>query len=139
MTDEANQKHNHPRFINLLESADRQVTHSYPVLLRESDTCTVFCTAYDEGSAGMISTNYTDLRENLKKYMDQVCDNYEPLVITRRGDRSVVMLSEESYNNILENMYIMGDRDYYQSLLRAKEEIEAGRSQLHELIEADDE
>ena len=87
----------------------------------------------------MVSTHYTDLRENLKKYMDQVCDDYEPLIVTRGGDRNVVMLSEESYNNILENMYIMGDRDYYESLLRAKEQIEAGRGQVHELIEVDDE
>ena len=87
----------------------------------------------------MISTHYTDLRENLKMYMDKVCDDYEPLFVTRGGDRNVVMMSEESYNNILENMYIMGDRDYYESLLRAKEQIERGQGQTHELIETNDE
>lgn len=87
----------------------------------------------------MVSTHYTDLRNNLRRYMDQVCDNYEPVTVTRGEGRNVVMLSEESYNNILENMYLMSDRDYYDSLLHAKEQIEGGRGQVHELVEADDE
>lgn len=87
----------------------------------------------------MISTHYTDLRENLKSYMDKVCDDYEPLFVTRGKNRNVVMLSEDSYNNILENMYIMGDRDYYESLLRAKAQIEAGKGKVHDLIEVEDE
>ena len=88
----------------------------------------------------MVSTHYTDLRGNLKKYMDIVCDSYEPVTIARSGEgRNVVMLSEESYNNILENLYIMSDRDYYESLLRAKAQIEAGKGQVHELVEVADE
>ena len=88
----------------------------------------------------MAATHYSDLRKNLKDYMDLVCDDFVPLFVTRKGEgRNVVMLSEENYNNILENMYIMGDRDYYESLLHAKEQVERGEAQHHELIEDADE
>ena len=86
----------------------------------------------------MIATNYSTLRENLKEYMDRVCDDYEPLVVTRKGDRNVVMLSEESYNNILENMYILGNRENYEWLMESKRQLEQGLAAEHELIEVDD-
>lgn len=88
----------------------------------------------------MVTVHYSNLRENLKGYMDRVCDDYEPVTVARKGDdRNVVMLSEESYNNLIENLYLMGDRDYYDSLLRAKEQIERGLGQAHPLAEVDSE
>ena len=85
-----------------------------------------------------MATNYSTLRDNLKGYMDRVCDDYETLVITRKDDRNVVMLSEEAYNNILENMYIFGNRANYEWLMESKRQLEAGLGEVHELIEADD-
>ena len=87
----------------------------------------------------MIATNYSTLRDNLKEYMDRVCDDYDTLVVTRKHDRNVVMISEESYNNMLENMYILGNRENYDRLLEAKRQVEAGLAEVHELIEVDDE
>ncbi|MBE6126487.1 MAG: prevent-host-death protein [Erysipelotrichaceae bacterium] len=57
----------------------------------------------------MIATNYTQVRANLKSYMDHVRNNYEPLIITAK-DGNVVLLSEEEYNNLLENNFIMSNR-----------------------------
>lgn len=54
----------------------------------------------------MIATNYTQARNNLKSYMEHVRDNYEPVIITAK-DGNVVMMSEEEYNNLLENAFIM--------------------------------
>ena len=88
----------------------------------------------------MIATNYSTLRDNLKEYMDRVCDDYDTLVVTRKGeDRNVVMLSEDAYNNILENMYILGNRENYDRLLESKRQVEAGLAEVHELVEVDDE
>ena len=47
----------------------------------------------------MLAVNYTTLRENLKTYMDKVTDDYERIIITRKENKNVVMLSEESYNS----------------------------------------
>ena len=56
----------------------------------------------------MIATNYTQARANLKYYMDKARDNCEPVIITSK-DGNVVLLSEEQYNNLEENMLIMSD------------------------------
>ena len=51
----------------------------------------------------MIAVNYTHLRENMKSYMDDVTDNYETVIVTRKDNKNVVMMSEEGYNNLMEN------------------------------------
>ena len=56
----------------------------------------------------MIATNYTQARANLKSYMNKARDNCEPVIITSK-DGNVVLLSEEQYNNLEENMLIMSD------------------------------
>ncbi|MBQ7242780.1 MAG: type II toxin-antitoxin system prevent-host-death family antitoxin [Bacilli bacterium] len=56
----------------------------------------------------MIATNYTTARNNLKKFMDHARDNYEPVIITGKGGNSVLM-SEEEYNNLMENLFIMSN------------------------------
>ena len=58
----------------------------------------------------MIAANYTDLRGNMKSYFDRVTDECETLVVTRKGENSnVVVISEGQYNNMLENMHLLGD------------------------------
>ena len=58
----------------------------------------------------MIAVNYTHLRENMKSYMDDVTDNYETVIVTRKDNKNVVMMSEEGYNNLMENLHIMEDK-----------------------------
>ena len=56
----------------------------------------------------MIAVNYSNVRANLKSYMDKAKNDYETIVITSK-DGNVVMLSEEEYNNMLENLFIMSN------------------------------
>ena len=49
----------------------------------------------------MLAVNYSNLRDNMKNYMDQVTDDYETMIVTRNNNRNVVILSEESYNNLM--------------------------------------
>mgnify|MGYP000691768995 CR=1 FL=1 len=42
----------------------------------------------------MLAVNYTCLRDNMKRYMDQVTDDYETLIVTRKNNKNVVMMSE---------------------------------------------
>ena len=48
----------------------------------------------------MLAANYTSLRNNLKDYCDQVCDTNDTLIITRKANRNVVMMSLEQYTEI---------------------------------------
>ncbi len=45
----------------------------------------------------MDHVSYTELRQNLKKHLDKVCDDRAPLVVTRRNGDAVVVLSLAEY------------------------------------------
>ena len=85
----------------------------------------------------MLAVNYTNLRENMKHYMDRVDDEYETLIVTRKDNRNVVMMSEESYNNLVENLYVMGNQANYDWLMESKEQLEKGLASVHSLIKVD--
>lgn len=74
----------------------------------------------------MLAVNYSTLREQLKGYMDEVTDNYETVIVTRKNNKNVVMLSEEAYNNLMENVYLMGNKANYDWLMQSKEQLEKG-------------
>ena len=86
----------------------------------------------------MLAVNYTTLRDNMKTYMDRVTDDYETMIVTRKNNKNIVMLSEETYNNLMENIYVMGNKANYDWLMESKAQLEAGRSAAHELIEVED-
>ena len=87
----------------------------------------------------MIAVNYTGLRDNLKSFMDKVSDDYETVIVARKNNKNVVMLSEESYNNMMENIYVQGNTANYNCLMECKKQLEAGKASPHELIEVNDE
>ena len=75
----------------------------------------------------MIATNYTTLRDNMKRYFDQVTDEFETLLVTRKDNNNVVVISQDEYNNMLENMHLMGTRENYEWLMESKAQLEAGK------------
>ena len=85
----------------------------------------------------MLAVNYTNLRENMKMYMDKVTDDYETMIVTRKDNKNVVMLSEEAYNNIVENIHVMGNKDKYDWLIESMAQLEKGKVSSHKLIEAE--
>ena len=88
----------------------------------------------------MLAVNYTTLRDNMKTYMDKITDDYETMIVTRKDNKNVVMLSEESYNNMIENIYVMGNRNNYDWLMESKAQLENGMVSIRNLpeVEADE-
>lgn len=86
----------------------------------------------------MLAVNYTNLRDNMKMYMDKVTDDYETMIVTRKDNKNVVMISEESYNNLMENIYVMGNKENYDWLMKGKTQLENCQCAIHELIEVND-
>ena len=66
----------------------------------------------------MIATNYSEVRNNLKAYCDKATKDYETIIITRKNNENVVLMSEEEYNNLMENLYIRSNLKYYQRLVK---------------------
>ncbi len=87
----------------------------------------------------MLAVNYTTLRENMKSYMDKVSDDYETMIVTRKNNKNIVMLSEESYNNLMENAHLMGSKANYDWLMESKEQLESGKIVVPEIGDLKDE
>lgn len=85
----------------------------------------------------MLAVNYSTLRDNMKKHFDTITDDYETMVITRKNNRNIVMMSEETYNNLMENIHVMGNKANYDWLMESKSQLEAGRFAAHDLLEVD--
>lgn len=83
----------------------------------------------------MLAVNYTNLRDNMKTYMDKVTDDYETMIVTRKNNKNVVMISEETYNNLMENIYVMGNKENYDWLMESKAQLEKGMASVHNLTE----
>lgn len=83
----------------------------------------------------MSHVSYTELRANLAKYLDEVCDTHAPLHITRQNARTVVMLSEEEYEGMLETLHLLRSPANAARLLRALESAEKGVLAERDLVE----
>lgn len=84
----------------------------------------------------MLAINYSTIRNNLKYYCDKATDSNEIVIVTRKDGKNVVLLSLEKFNQ-LEKM--ARNAEYLAKIDRAIAQLEAGKGQQHELIEAEDE
>lgn len=50
--------------------------------------------------------SYSEIRKSLKNYLEQVCTEHTPLLITRRNGENVMMLSEDDYRSLEETAYL---------------------------------
>ncbi|MBK7605999.1 MAG: type II toxin-antitoxin system Phd/YefM family antitoxin [Saprospiraceae bacterium] len=58
----------------------------------------------------MIVANFSELRNSLKKYLDEVEDNQETLIVKRGTGKGTVIISLAEYNSIMETMYLLNSR-----------------------------
>ncbi len=83
----------------------------------------------------MDAITYTAARANLANTMDRVCNDHEPLIITRNGEQSVVMLSLEDFKALEETAYLLRSPANAKRLLAAMEQLDAGKGTARELAE----
>ncbi len=76
--------------------------------------------------------NYTEFRQSLASYMDEVCDTRAPLIVTRQKGRSVVVISEEEYESMVETLHLLKSPANAERLMRSIAELDAGRGIEHD-------
>ena len=81
----------------------------------------------------MDAISYTAVRANLASAMDRVCDDHEALIITRNGERSVVMLSLEDYKALEETAYLLRSPENARRLLAATAQLNKGKGRSRKL------
>ncbi len=83
----------------------------------------------------MDAISYSAARANLASTMDRVCNDHEPLIITRSGEQSVVMLSLEDFTALEETAYLLRSRGNTKRLMRAIEQLTTGAGVERKLAE----
>ena len=83
----------------------------------------------------MKAISYTAVRSNLAKTMEHICDDHEPVVITRKNERSVVMLSLEDYESLEETAYLLRSPKNTRRLIESISQLDNGAGQERKLKE----
>jgi len=83
----------------------------------------------------MKALSYTALRNTLAKTMEKVCDDHEPIVITRKSEGSVVMLSLEDYESLEETTYLLRSPKNLKRLIESISQLEEGKGLEKDLAE----
>ncbi len=78
---------------------------------------------------------YSNIRKNFVKAMEQVCDEHEPIIITRKNARSVVLMSLDDYNSIQETAYLLRNPANADRLRESIKQHQEGKYQLRDIVE----
>jgi len=83
----------------------------------------------------MNAITYTYVRNNLAKILEKVCDDHDPVIVTRQNQNSVVIMSLEDYESLTETAYLLRSPKNAQRLIRSIADLDSGKGKQRELIE----
>ena len=75
----------------------------------------------------MAPVSYSEFHGNVAAYMDQVCDDHAPLVVTLQNARSVVLMSEEDHEGLMETIHLLKSPANAERLLRSISQADQGK------------
>ena len=65
--------------------------------------------------------------------MQHVCEDHDPVVVTRRRDQAIVMMSMEDYSSLEETAYLLRSPRNAKRLREAVDQLHSGSGSEHEL------
>ena len=80
----------------------------------------------------MLAVNYSTIRNHLKDYCDKATDEQETVIVTRKNEKNIVLMSLEQYN-MMEKA--IRNAEYLAKLDRSFDQLEQGKGHQHDLIE----
>ena len=83
----------------------------------------------------MIVANYSEFRNELKNYLDNVEFNNETLIIKRGSGKGTVLISLNEYNSIMETLHLLSSKKNAKRLFESIEQMKTGKRAKHKLIE----
>jgi len=83
----------------------------------------------------MIAANYTEFRTGLKRYLDDVEENNETVIIKRASGKGTVLISLDEYNSILETAHLLSSKKNRQRLDESILQMNSGNIMNGKLIE----
>jgi len=83
----------------------------------------------------MEATTYTTVRQNLAKTMEKVCKDHSPVIVTRKKNDSVVIMSLEDYEALEETAYLLRSSKNTRRLIESIAQLEEDKGTERDLIE----
>ena len=83
----------------------------------------------------MIAANYSEFRTQLKKFLDNVEENNEILIIKRGSGKGTVMISLDEYNSIMETVHLLSSKSNADRLYESMQQMKEGKVVRKDLIE----
>ncbi len=83
----------------------------------------------------MDALTYTKARQNLAKTMEKVCEDHSPVIITRKKNDSVVIMSLEDYTALEETAFLLRSPKNSRRLIESVVQLADGKGTERELIE----
>ncbi len=83
----------------------------------------------------MLAANYTEFRTSLKKFLDNVEENNETLIIKRGIGKGTVIISLDEYNSIMETVHLLSSKANADRLYESIQQMREGKIVSNELIE----
>ncbi|MBU0558383.1 MAG: type II toxin-antitoxin system Phd/YefM family antitoxin [Bacteroidetes bacterium] len=82
----------------------------------------------------MIAANFTEFRTGLKKFLDDVEQNNETLIIKRGLGKGAVLISLDEYNSIMETVHLLSSKANADRLYESINQMKKGEIVKNELI-----
>lgn len=83
----------------------------------------------------MLTTSISDFRKNIKKYLDNVINDFETLIINRGKDNGVVIISLDEYNSLTATQHELSSKENERRLDSAIEKLKNGSSFQKDIVE----
>ena len=81
----------------------------------------------------MIAANFTEFRTQLKRFLDNVEDNNETLIIKRKSGKGTVLISLDEYNSIMETLHLLSSKKNADRLYESIQQMKSGKTVRPEL------
>jgi antitoxin YefM len=83
----------------------------------------------------MEAVSYTAAREKLASLMDHVCNDHEPVIVTRNRDQAVVLVSLEDFKAMEETAYLLKSPENAKRIIDAIAQLGSGKGTERSLSE----
>ena len=72
----------------------------------------------------MLAVNYSTIRSKLKDYCDKATEDNETVIVTRKDEKNVVLISLEQYNELIK---LARNVEYLNKIDKSMKQVEEGK------------
>lgn len=85
----------------------------------------------------MEAVTYSTFRKNLRSYLDKTRDDAMQILVTSNDpDANAVVINQREWDNIQENLYIMGNSYLVDKIKEGEKQLAAGKGLIKDLYDA---